>query len=57
MSGKGSRGWETSAAAMPTSTGTPSELSVIESFLAGMKLLLYPVFLCFGNDSFSAFLS
>jgi hypothetical protein len=46
MNGKGSRGWETSAAAMPTSTtGAPSELSVIESFIAGMIHFFVSLFL------------
>ena len=37
MSGKGSRGWETSAAAaMPSvAAGPPVEQTVIESFIAG----------------------
>jgi hypothetical protein len=36
MSGRGSRGWETSAAAMPAASGN-AERTVIETFLAGMQ--------------------
>ena len=44
MNGKGSRGWETSAAAaMPSvATGAAVEPTVIETFIAGRVILKSP---------------